>query len=92
MFGLEDQKKKKKVEEQVFDLETNLKNTKKHQEIKKLVESSRIQKIKEVLRGGESKDEFDQFGVLSPRLHLSIKSNGKVYCQVRKRASIQQGC
>ena len=63
MFGLEDQKKKKKNDEFVFDLESELKNGKKHQEIKKSVEG-KIQKIKEVLRGGENKDEFDQFGVL----------------------------
>lgn len=63
MFGLEDQKKKKKSAEFVFDLETELKNAKKHQEIKKAVEA-RIQKVKEVLRGGENKEEFDQFGLL----------------------------
>jgi len=63
MFGLEDQKKKKQVEEFVFDLEHELKTAKKHQEIKKRVES-RIQQIKELLRGGEDKDEFDKFGVL----------------------------
>lgn len=62
MFGLEDQKKKKN-EDFVFDLEKDLKNAKRQQEIKKLVES-RIQKIKEILRGGENKEEFDQFGVL----------------------------
>lgn len=63
MFGLEDQKKKKKIEEFVFDLEKELKNAKKNQDLKKKVEN-RIQKIKEILRGGENKDEFDQFGVL----------------------------
>lgn len=63
MFGLEEQKKKKKSGEFVFDLETQLKDNKKHQELKKQVES-KIQRIKEVLRGGENKEEFDQFGVL----------------------------
>lgn len=64
MFGLEDQKKKKKqIEEFVFELENELKNAKKHQEIKQRVES-RIQKIKEILRSGENKEEFDQFGAL----------------------------
>lgn len=62
MFGLEDQKKKK-AEDFVFELERELKNTKKHQEIKKKIES-RIQKTKEVLRSGENKEEFDKFGVL----------------------------
>ena len=62
MFGLEDQKKKK-AEDFIFELEKDLKNAKRHQELKKRVED-RIQKIKEILRGGENKEEFDQFGVL----------------------------
>lgn len=63
MFGLEDQKKKKKEDESVFDLENTLKNKAKNAEIKKAVEG-KIQKIKEILRGGEEKEEFDLFGVL----------------------------
>lgn len=63
MFGLEGQKKKKPVEEFVFELEKELKNPKKHQEIKARVEG-RIQKIKDHLRTGEEKDEFDRFGLL----------------------------
>ena len=63
MFGLEDQRKKKKTDEFVFDLEKEFKIAKKHKELKKKIED-RIQKIKEVLRGGENKEEFDQFGVL----------------------------
>lgn len=62
MFGLEDQKKKK-VEDFLFELEKELKVLKKHQEIKKKVEE-RIQKIKDVLRSGENKEEFDKYGVL----------------------------
>lgn len=62
MFGLENQKKKKN-EDFVFELEKELKMSKRHQEIKKRMEGQ-IQKIKEVLRGGESKEEFDQFGIL----------------------------
>ena len=63
MFGLENQKKKKQVEEFVFDLEQDLKNIKKHKELKKKVED-RIQMIKEFLRSGEDKDDFDKFGAL----------------------------
>jgi len=63
MFGLEKQKKKTKLEEFVFDLEKELKIVKKHRELKKKVEE-RIQSIKELLRTGENKDEFDQYGVL----------------------------
>jgi len=63
MFGLEDQKKKKKTEEFVFELEQDLKIGKKHKELKKKIED-RIQGIKEVLRDGGDKDEFDKFGTL----------------------------
>lgn len=62
MFGLEDQKKKK-TEEFTFDLEKDLKAPKKNQELKKQLEA-KIQRLKEVLRGGENKEEFDKFGVL----------------------------
>lgn len=63
MFGLEKQKKKTKLEEFVFDLEKDLKTSKKYKEIKKKVEE-RIQKIKESLRTGEDKEEFDKYGAL----------------------------
>lgn len=63
MFGLEDQKKKKETTEFVFDLEKDLKDRKKHQDLKKVVEK-KIQNVKEVLRGGENKEEFDRFGTL----------------------------
>lgn len=63
MFGLENQKKHKKADDFVFDLETDLKVAKKHKELKKLAED-RIQQIKEVLRGGDNKEDFDRFGVL----------------------------
>lgn len=63
MFGLESQKKKKNTEEFVFELEKELKLGKKHKELQKQAED-RIQSIKEVLRSGENKDEFDKFGSL----------------------------
>ncbi len=63
MFGLENQKKKKKDAEFVFELEKDLGNDKKHQEIKKRVESQ-LQKLKERLRSGGEKEEFDRYGVL----------------------------
>lgn len=62
MFGLEKQKKKKS-EEFIFDLEKELKVFKTYQEYKKKIEE-RIQSIREVLRKGENKEEFDKFGVL----------------------------
>ncbi|MBA3816164.1 MAG: DUF5398 domain-containing protein [Parachlamydiaceae bacterium] len=63
MFGLEDQKKKKGNEEFTFELEKELKSNQLHTEIKKKVES-RIQRVKEILRSGENKDDFDQFGAV----------------------------
>lgn len=62
MFGLGEQRKKK-AEDFIFELEKELKMSKMHQEIKKKVEG-RIQAIKEVLRSGENKEEFDKFGIL----------------------------
>jgi hypothetical protein len=63
MFGLEEQKKKK-VEPFVFELEKELKDPKKHREIKQKVEE-RIQAIKTGLKtGGEDKNEFDMLGLL----------------------------
>jgi hypothetical protein len=63
MFGLENQKKKTKIEEFVFDLEKDLKVGKKYKELKNKVED-RIQKIKESLRNGENQSDFDRFGEL----------------------------
>lgn len=63
MFGLEDQKKKKKTQNFVFDLEKELLDPKRNKEIKKNVEN-RISELKSILRGGESKEGFDQHGVI----------------------------
>lgn len=77
MFGLENQKKKKPTEEFVFDLEKELKNPKKHQELREHIEK-RIQKIKEVLRTGESKEEFDYFGLLLHGYNALLKVMSRV--------------
>lgn len=63
MFGLEDQKKKKKNDQFIFDLESDLKDDKKRVELKNNIEE-KVQKIKDVLRSGENKEEFDFFGIL----------------------------
>lgn len=63
MFGLESQKKKKKIEPFVFELEKELKDPKTHKELKQKVEN-RIQEIKSTLKSGENKEDFDKFGVL----------------------------
>ncbi len=62
MFGLEKQKNKK-AEDFIFELEKELKTFKNHQDYKKKIEE-RIQNIREILRKGENKEEFDKFGVL----------------------------
>lgn len=62
MFGLEKQKKKI-TEDFVFDLELELKSYQAHQDLKKKIEE-RIQSVREVLRKGDNKEEFDRFGVL----------------------------
>jgi hypothetical protein len=63
MFGLENQKKKKKKEDFVFDLENELKVFKSHQNLKGLIED-RVHSIREILRKGDQKEDFDKIGVL----------------------------
>jgi Family of unknown function (DUF5398) len=63
MFGLENQKKKKPAQELVFELEKELKDPAKYKEILHRVEE-RLQKIKEILRVGDDKEEFNRFGLL----------------------------
>lgn len=62
MFGLENQKKKK-AEPFTFELENQVKDSKQYRELKALIEK-RISRIKEHLKSGEAKEEFDQIGVL----------------------------
>ncbi len=63
MFGLEKQKKKKTSNDFFFDIEQDLKDIKKKKEMIKKIEE-RIQEVKNILRTGENKDEFDHFGTL----------------------------
>ncbi|MGA8165231.1 MAG: DUF5398 family protein [Waddliaceae bacterium] len=62
MFGIDGQREKK-GEDFVFELETELKDPKKHREIKKHVEK-RIESLKNFLRSGEKKEEFEKFGLI----------------------------
>ena len=62
MFGLGDQRKKK-PEEFVFELEKELRDPKKHKEIKNKVEG-RIQELKKILRDGENKKDFEKYGLI----------------------------
>ncbi|MFQ5728819.1 MAG: DUF5398 domain-containing protein [Waddliaceae bacterium] len=63
MFGLGDKKPKKKENEFVFELETELMDPGKHKEMKNKIEG-RIQEVKKILREGENKKEFEQFGLI----------------------------
>ncbi len=78
MFGLEDQKKKKgKNDEFVYELEKELKNRTYLNEVKTKIEQ-RIQLIKVTLRSGESKEEFDRFGVLLHGYAAVLKVLGRL--------------
>lgn len=61
MFGLEDQKKKKKPAEFVFELEKDLNSPAKKKEINDRIQG-RIQMIKENLQAGMDKGDFDVIG------------------------------
>lgn len=61
MFGLEDQKKKKKADEFVFELEKEIKIPAKNKELQERV-LKRMQVIKDLLQGGIEKSDFDVIG------------------------------
>lgn len=63
MFGLEGNKKKKKADQFIFELENELQNARKYKELKEHIEN-RIQEIKQILREGENKKEFERFGLI----------------------------
>lgn len=79
MFGLEGQQKKKKTEEFIFELEKELKDPKKQQEIRTKIEK-RIQKVKDALRtgSGEDQEEFDRFGMLLHGYNSLLKIMARV--------------
>lgn len=62
MFGLRDEKKKP-GDEFHFELENELKDPKKHKELKAKVED-RIQEIKSLLRGGEKQKNFEDMALI----------------------------
>lgn len=61
MFGLEDQKKKKKGEDFVFELEKDIKNSTKNKELQQKI-LARMQTIKDLLQSGIEKSDFDVIG------------------------------
>lgn len=77
MFGLEGQKKKKPMDEFVFELEKEIKDPQKNKELRQKVEA-RVQKIKESLRSGDSQEEFDRFGLLLQGYNALVKVMSRV--------------
>lgn len=69
MFGLEDspgtgkEKKAKKAESFVFDLEVEVKDLKNHRALSGQIQD-KVQKIKTTLRSGADKESFDVLGVV----------------------------
>lgn len=63
MFGLEDQKKKRQSGEFTFDLEKELLNPKRQKEIRSQIEKKLMQ-VKETLKKGTEKLDFDRIGVI----------------------------
>lgn len=68
MFGMEKQKKKGKEQPFLFDLEIELKDKDKARDYAKRIEN-RINKIKETLRKGSKKEEYDALGLLLNGYH-----------------------
>ena len=67
MFGMEKQKKKGEAPF-LFDLEVELKDPEKQKEYAKRIEE-RVNKIKDLLRKGSKKEEYDYLGVLLNGYH-----------------------
>lgn len=67
MFGMEKQKKKGEAPF-LFDLELELKDPDKQKEYAQRIEE-RVSKIKELLRKGSKKEEYDYLGILLNGYH-----------------------
>lgn len=68
MFGMEKSKKKEKEKPFLFDLEVELKDKDKAREYAKRIED-RINTIKNLLRQGGKKEEYDHLGILLNGYH-----------------------
>lgn len=75
MFGLESDKKPK--DSFSFDLENELKDSKKRKELQKKVEA-RILEVKKFLYEGASQSQFDQFGLLLQAYEALLKVINRV--------------
>lgn len=63
MFGMEDKKKKGNVENYTYDLENDLKDLSKMRKLKEDTENN-VHTLKNMLRQGDNKEEFDQAQIL----------------------------
>lgn len=77
MFGLEDQKKKKKAEEFVFDFEKELKDPVKQKEFRLRIEG-KIQLLNEILRGGEETGRYKTYSILLQGYDALLKVMNRV--------------
>ena len=78
MFGLEGDKKKQKPQSDfTFDLERDMTDSTKQKEFKKGIED-KVAQIKQILRSGENKEQFDQFGELLHGYASLLKVIGRI--------------
>jgi hypothetical protein len=78
MFGLEKQKEGKgKGGEFFFDLEKRVQSPKEARTLKKEIEE-KIGKVKQVLRSGENKEQFDQMGQLLHGYASLLRVTGRI--------------
>ena len=83
MFGMEKQKKKGSAPF-LFDLEKELKDPDKQKEYAKRIEE-KVGKIKELLRKGSKKEEYDYLGVLLNGYHALAVVLGRASQQASSR-------
>lgn len=82
MFGME--KKESKTQQKfLFDIEKDLASDEKRKELAKRIET-RIHRIKEILRTGSKKEDFDHLGILLNGYHALAIVLGRA-CQAPKK-------
>ncbi len=83
MFGMEKQKKKGAAPF-LFDLEKELKDFEKQKEYAKRIEE-RVAKVKDALRKGSKKEDYDHLGILLNGYHALAMIMGRVAQQQAKK-------
>ena len=90
MFGMEKKKDKGQGAFFQFDLEKDLSETGKRKELAKRIEV-RIGKIKDLLRKGSKKEEYDQLGILLNGYHALAIVLGRASQQVSSKKAPGKG-